>query len=69
MWKRLTHPNVLPLLGVTINCFQLISDWMSGGDLLCYIKNNSDADRLGLVGIHPIVLIPCSLLLIAIGHR
>ena len=69
MWKRLTHPNVLPLLGVTIDHFQLISDWMSGGDLLCYIKNTSDVDRLGLVGIYPAVLIPRLLLLIAIGHR
>ena len=51
MWKRLMHPNVLPLLGVTINPTQLISNWMSGGDLPGYIKRQSDADRLGLVGI------------------
>jgi hypothetical protein len=50
MWKRLIHPNVLPLLGVTIDGFQLISSWMSGGHLLGYIQNNSDADRLALVG-------------------
>ena len=57
MWNRLTHPNIVPLLGVTIEHFQLISNWMSGGDLLSYIKKNSDADRLGLVGISPIMLI------------
>jgi serine/threonine protein kinase len=56
MWKRLTHPNVLPLLGVTIDRFQLISNWMSGGHLLGYITNNSDADRLGLVGVPPILV-------------
>ena len=49
MWKRLTHPNVVPLLGVTVTPFQLVSDWMSGGDLPDYIKH-PNADRLGLVG-------------------
>ena len=51
MWKHLTHQNVLPLLGVTIDPFQLVSGWMSGGDLPDYIKRNPDADRLGLVGV------------------
>lgn len=51
MWKHLTHPNILPLLGVTSSTpFQLISNWMCGGDLRGYIKNNADADLLGLVG-------------------
>ena len=57
MWKHLTHPNILPLLGVTVTPFQLISKWMSGGDLPDYLKKNSDADRLGLVGVTPVVLI------------
>ena len=50
MWKGLTHPNILPLLGVIVNRFQLISNWMSGGNLPEYIKKNSDVDRLELVG-------------------
>ena len=66
MWKHLVHPNVLPLLGATIDGFQLVSNWMSGGDLLSYIKKNSDVDRLGLVGIPPVVVIPRSLPLLAI---
>ncbi|KAF9644929.1 hypothetical protein BDM02DRAFT_823150 [Thelephora ganbajun] len=33
-WKRLTHRNIVPLLGVTIDPLQLISDWMSGEDLM-----------------------------------
>ncbi|KAF9642512.1 kinase-like protein [Thelephora ganbajun] len=49
MWKRLEHPNILPLLGVTTSPFQLVSDWMSGGDLPEYIKKNSNADRIGLL--------------------
>ena len=55
MWKRLTHPNILPLLGITVTPFQLVSDWMSGGDLPGYIKNHPDADRLELVGAASIV--------------
>ena len=58
MWKHLTHPNVLSLLGATITPkFQLISNWMSGGDLLAYIKKSPDADRLKLVGVPPVVVI------------
>jgi len=54
MWKHLEHPNVLPLLGVTLTPFQLVSNWMPGGDLLGYINKHSDADRLGLVGVLPV---------------
>ena len=50
MWKHLKHQNIVPLLGITVTPFQLISDWMSGGDLTGYIKKHPDADRLGLVG-------------------
>ena len=49
-WKHLEHPNIVPLLGVTIDPPQLISDWMSGGNLMEYITNNPEADKLGLVG-------------------
>ena len=57
MWKNLTHPNILPLLGVTTTPFQLISEWMPGGDLPVYIKKNPDVDRLQLVGVPPPVFI------------
>jgi len=53
----MTHPNIVPLLGITTTPLQLISNWMPGGDLLEYIKKNPDADRLGLVGIPPVVLV------------
>lgn len=69
MWKRLTHPNIVPLLGVTSNPPQLVSDWMPGGDLPRYIKNNPDADRLGLVGILPVAFISYSLLVPAIRRH
>jgi serine/threonine protein kinase len=48
VWKRLEHRNIVPLLGITPNPLQLISEWMPGGDLTEYIKKHSGADRLGL---------------------
>ena len=56
MRKHLTHPNIVPLVGVTINPFQFISDWMPGGDLVNYIANNPDADRSSLVSVLSTVL-------------
>ena len=49
MWKRLTHPNILPLLGITFTPLQLISNWMPAGDLPEYIQGHPGADRLELV--------------------
>jgi len=57
IWKRLTHPNVLPLLGVTITPLQLISNWISGGNLPEYIQKHPDADLLGLVGVSSVVAV------------
>ena len=51
VWKHLEHPNIAPLLGVTVDPLQLISDWMPGGDLTEYIVNNPEAERLSLVGV------------------
>lgn len=49
MWKHAKHPNIVPFLGVTSDPFQLVSSWMSGGNLTDYIKKHPDADRLTLV--------------------
>ena len=57
MWKHLTHPNIVPLLCVTVTPFRFISDWMPGGDLLEYIEENPDADRLRFVGFRAVMLI------------
>ena len=59
MWKNLTHPNIVPLLGITIAPFQFISELISGGDLSKYIKKNPDADRVQLVDVPPFVSIRC----------
>ena len=49
VWKHLAHPNIVPLLGVTIDPPQLISDRMPGGNLIEYIASYPDADRISLV--------------------
>ena len=57
MWKYLQHPNILPILGATITPPQFVSALTSDGDLSEYIEKNPSADRLGLVGVPPVVCI------------
>ena len=54
VWKYVSHPNVLPFLGVseTLFPFCIISPWMSGGDILEYIQKHRGVNRLQLVSIH-----------------
>ena len=47
--KHLVHPNIVPLLGIAVDPYELISDWMPGGDLMGYIDTHPDADRRSLV--------------------
>lgn len=51
------HPHIVPLLGVTTTPYQLISNWVPGGELSEYILNHPNADRLGLVGAPPVMYI------------
>ena len=60
-WKNLSHPNVVPLLGVTTDPIQLISGWMPDVNLTGYITSHPDADRLNLVGVVSTVL--CDMLI------
>jgi len=60
VWKYLAHPNVAPLLGVTIDPIRLVSGWMPDVDLAGYITSHPDADRLCLVGV-PFTA-PCDIL-------
>ena len=52
IWKTLRHPNVLPLIGVTMSetHFAMVSDWMENGNINDFVKAHPEADRLGLVG-------------------
>ena len=48
IWKNLNHPNIVPFKGVTLQPPQLVSEWMPGGHLHEYIKNNHCANLIDL---------------------
>ena len=51
IWAKLTHENVLPLIGVVAidGMPALISEWMTNGTMNDYLEENEDADILELV--------------------
>jgi len=51
VWRALNHPNVLPLLGVTMekHLFVMVSEWMDNGSIVGFLQKNADADRLELL--------------------
>ena len=49
MWKYLSHPNIVPFKGITLEPPQLVSEWMPGGPLNTYIQKNR-ANLTNLVG-------------------
>ena len=53
-WKSLRHPNVLPLMGVTMGekVFAMVSEWMANGNINEFIKAHRDANRFELVGFY-----------------
>ena len=59
-WKYLFHPNISPLLGVSVStdphCFCILSEWMSNGNVMQYTRSNPEANRLRLVS--PFVVSP-----------
>lgn len=54
-WRHLIHPNILPLLGVSVaanaNHFDVVTEWMPNGTLMQYTKSNPEVNRLQLVSI------------------
>ena len=50
-WKTLQHPNILPLIGVTMSesQFAMISDWMVNGNINDFVKAHPGSDPLELV--------------------
>ncbi|KAK1230599.1 MAP kinase kinase kinase activity protein [Marasmius sp. AFHP31] len=50
LWTRLSHPNLLPLIGVNTTLFPqgfcLVSPWMTNGDIIGFLESNPDHDRL-----------------------
>ncbi|KAL0571381.1 serine/threonine protein kinase, AGC [Marasmius crinis-equi] len=49
LWTQLSHPNLLPLLGVNTTLFPqgfcLVSPWMVNGDVITFLSLNTDHDR------------------------
>jgi serine/threonine protein kinase len=54
-WRSLRHPNVLPLLGVTMSgkVFAMVSEWMANGNINEFVKAHGDVNRFELVGFCP----------------
>jgi len=50
-WKHLRHPNILPLLGVTVgeHQFAMVSEWMTYGNVNEFIKREWHVSRAELV--------------------
>ncbi|KAF8921165.1 kinase-like domain-containing protein [Mucidula mucida] len=50
VWRNLNHPNVLPFIGVSKDLFYpsfcLISPWMNNGNIMAFLSQNPDHDRL-----------------------
>lgn len=49
MWKHLYHQNIVPFKGVTFEPLQLVSEWVTGGELREYIGNNRQTNLINLV--------------------
>ena len=54
-WKALHHPNVMPLLGVTMTetQFMMASEWVDNGNINEFVKADANVDRLELVCYFP----------------
>jgi serine/threonine protein kinase len=55
-WKHLRHPNILPLLGVTVSerRFAMVSEWMENGDINEFVAKDKSVNRAELVCRSPI---------------
>ena len=50
-WKHLRHPNILPLLGMTVSerRFAMVSEWMENGNIMEFVEKEKHVNRTGLV--------------------
>ncbi|KAF8900929.1 kinase-like domain-containing protein [Mucidula mucida] len=50
VWRQLRHPNVLPFVGINNDlfapCFCLISEWMKNGNIMGFLLDHPNHDRL-----------------------
>ena len=54
VWKHLSHPNILPLLGASLSTrpyysFRMVSPWMKNGNVMEYTRSNPSTNHLRLV--------------------
>ena len=52
IWKRLSHPNIVPFLGIAQSktpFLCMVSRWMENGNLAMFLKKQPGANRLDLV--------------------
>ena len=51
MWKRLSDPNTLPLIGAYMDGPELVmvSEWMDNGNIKQYLERNSRVNKPALV--------------------
>ena len=56
MWRFLRHPNVLPLIGVSIseNRLAMVSAWMENGNINQFVQAHPEANLFKLVSLHSI---------------
>ena len=54
MWKRISHPNIVPFLGVSQAPapLSMVSEWMPNGSVRGYVRKNPGSSRLQLVCCH-----------------
>jgi len=54
-WKHLRHPNILPLIGVTMGSqqFAMISAWMENGNINEFVGKDRHVNRIELVRVDP----------------
>jgi len=50
-WKHLRHPNILPLIGVTVSNqrFAMVSMWMENGNINEFVERDRHVNRIELV--------------------
>jgi len=55
MWKRLSDPNTLPLIGAYMDGPELVmvSEWMDNGNIKQYLERNSHVNKPALVAFLP----------------
>ncbi|KDQ07623.1 hypothetical protein BOTBODRAFT_87117, partial [Botryobasidium botryosum FD-172 SS1] len=51
VWRRLQHPNILPLIGLCTldSVTYMVSPWMANGNAFDYVRSNRGVDRLLLL--------------------